>query len=140
MPLEIRFDFPLPHGLHARPASHLQELANRFTSKIEITSARNGRVANAKSVLSMVSSDIRHGDGCVIAIVGEDEERAEAELRRFIRDVLPTCDDDERSPVTSDPLQPLPRSLIAAGLGEHYRGKPASEGIGVGKVVLMRGR
>ena len=104
MPREIRFDFPLPNGLHARPASHVQELANRFKSKIELTNARTGRSANAKSVLAMVSSDVRKGDAVVININGTDEDRAEAELQRFVREVLPHVDDETTpAPVTTIP-------------------------------------
>ncbi|MBC8105737.1 MAG: HPr family phosphocarrier protein, partial [Anaerolineae bacterium] len=140
MSREIRFDFPLSHGLHARPSSHVQALSNRFASQIQLTNTRTGHAANAKSVLSMVSADVRQNDACVISISGPDEERAETELKRFIRDVLPGCDDQlpEVKKPSGEPL--LPRSLRAAGLNDHYRGVAVSGGIGWGKVVLLNDR
>ncbi|CAN5699507.1 phosphoenolpyruvate--protein phosphotransferase [soil metagenome] len=141
MPREIRFDFPLPNGLHARPASHVQELASQFSSTVQITNLRSDAIANAKSVLSMVSADIRQNDALVISISGPDEDRAEAELQRFLRDVLPGCDDEpQETTAASRNNAPLPRSLRATGLTDHFRGTPVSGGIGIGKVVRAHAR
>src|SRR4051794_32676221 len=140
MSREIRFDFPLPHGLHARPSSYVQELANRFRSHVQLTNVRTGRTANAKSVLSMVAADVRHRDACVISISGPDEDRAEPELRRFVRDVLPTCDDQIADMKATAEEMILPRSLRAAGLQDYYRGLAVSGGIGWGNVVLLNSR
>ncbi|HYD29239.1 MAG TPA: PTS sugar transporter subunit IIA, partial [Azospirillaceae bacterium] len=43
---------PVPHGLHARPATALVEVAKRF--KAEITVHHAGRVANAKSLVALL--------------------------------------------------------------------------------------
>ena len=64
--LRYEFSCPLPTGLHARPASHLAEVANRFLSDCSVTNLRNGLVANAKSVLGVIAADIRHQDRCVL--------------------------------------------------------------------------
>ena len=93
MSREIRFQFPLSNGLHARPASHLQAVGNRFASAIQLLNQRTGRAANAKSVLSLVSADVAKNDPCVLSISGPDEEQAERELNRFLRDELPICDE-----------------------------------------------
>src|SRR5690242_755202 len=140
MSREITFQFPLVHGLHARPSSHLQAVANRFIAEIRLLNARTGRSANAKSVLSLVSTDIAMNDPCVLSICGLDEEAAERELGQFLRKELPNCDepmsDGWRRP--QDQLL-LPRSLRAAGLQEFFRGAAVSSGIGWGKVVLLNG-
>jgi len=139
MPREIRFQFPLPNGLHARPASHLQAVGNRFASAIQLLNQRTGRAANAKSVLSLVSADVAKNDPCVLSISGPDEEQAERELNRFLRDELPICDEPLGQTRSMQQEMPLPRSLQAAGLQEFLRGDAASGGIGWGKVVLLNG-
>ena len=48
--------------MHARPASALEHVARRFAADLSLTNERTGRRANAKSVLGIVSLDIRHGD------------------------------------------------------------------------------
>src|SRR4051794_10780636 len=123
MPREIRFQFPLKFGLHARPASHLQAIANRFKSKVELVNQRTSQRANAKSVLSMVSADVRANDPCLISIEGADEESAEREFKRFLNYVLPHVDDELPTPATSESGEGfIPRSLRAAGLKEYFRG------------------
>ncbi len=139
MAFEHSFSFPLPNGLHARPASHLQELANRFASEISLTNQRNRRTANVKSVLSMVSADIGHNDPCVFKISGADEAAAGAELIRFLRDEFPSVDDAMPEVSAEQAELLLPRSLKAAGLREFHRGVAVSAGIGWGRAVLLQG-
>jgi fructose-specific PTS system IIA-like component len=139
MPREIRFQFPLPQGLHARPASFLQAVANRFASEVCLVNERTQRSANAKSVLSMVSADVRLNDECVLKLSGADEQRAEQELKRFLREALPVCDDDLPPAPSRNGDRLLPRSLRGAGLQDYYRGTPVSAGIGWGRVVLIDG-
>src|SRR5687767_13202779 len=136
MACEHRFIFPLPNGLHARPASHLESVASRFLSDIALVNERTGRRANAKSVLSMVGTDVRLNDPCRISISGTDEDGAGAAVETFLRDVLPTCDDALPAPAAEHEEFLLPRSLKAAGLREYFRGNPVSGGVGIGKVVI----
>jgi phosphoenolpyruvate-protein phosphotransferase len=138
MPLEIPFEWPLTNGLHARPASHLAELANRFESQCALINQRSGAEANARSVLSLVAADVRLGDRCGIRISGSDEAAAGAALRQFVTHELPAID----GPLAIDePLaapgafgSTLPRALRDLGL-PWYPGTPVSRGIGRGKVV-----
>src|SRR5215467_15971471 len=87
--LQYEFSCSLPSGLHARPASHLAEVANQYASDCSITNLRNGLVANAKSVLGIIAADIRHQDRCVLFVSGADEDRARATLRQCLEKTLP---------------------------------------------------
>jgi multiphosphoryl transfer protein len=133
MPLEYRFICPLPNGMHARPASCLEEIARGFESEILLENERVNYVANCKSVLSVIGGGIRLNDPCVLKISGKDESRAMQSLSIFLREKLPHCDD------------PAPQAPKATGefLVPHYlheaavfhRGVPLVRGIGQGRIV-----
>src|SRR5262245_36758906 len=89
MPLDLSFFCPLPNGVHARPASALEEVARSFAAEVVLLNQRTGRSANAKSILSIVGADIRFSDPCLLKVSGQDEERAMAALGSFIRNTLP---------------------------------------------------
>ena len=89
MPLDYSFSCPLPNGVHARPASALEEVARTFAADVILLNQRTGRSANAKSILSIVGADIRFSDPCLLKVSGADEEQAMASLGSFIRNSLP---------------------------------------------------
>jgi len=62
------------YGLHARPAMQLVELANRYTSKIELS---NGTLAvDAKSIMSVMRLAGTKGTILIITADGIDAEEA----------------------------------------------------------------
>ena len=65
----------LPNGLHARPASRIEELCNAFTASMAWHNARTGRCGNAKSALSLIGTDTLVNDDCLLTIEGADEGR-----------------------------------------------------------------
>jgi fructose-specific PTS system IIA-like component len=91
--LEYTFLCPLPYGVHARPASALEEVARPFAATISILNERSGRTANAKSVLGIVGTDIRLNDRCRVTVAGSDERKAFDALKAFLDHRLPHCDD-----------------------------------------------
>ncbi|HWQ90643.1 MAG TPA: HPr family phosphocarrier protein, partial [Clostridia bacterium] len=93
MTREFNFTCPLANGVHARPASALEEVAAAFSAEILLINSRTGRTANAKSVLSIVGADIRHQDPCKFLITGADAAEAVTALTRFIQEELPRCDE-----------------------------------------------
>lgn len=58
-------------GLHARPAANFVELAQQFTCDLVVI--KNGKQANAKSILSLMTLDVRTGDHLTIQADGPDE-------------------------------------------------------------------
>src|SRR5215472_9228872 len=93
MALDLHFTCPLANGVHARPASALEEVASCFGAEITLTNDRNRRAANAKSVLAIVSADIRKNDACRLQVSGPDEQDAFAAISTFLARKLPLCDD-----------------------------------------------
>lgn len=61
-------------GLHTRPAKELVKLANTFQSEIKIS--KNGKEANAKSFISVISLGAAKGAVLKFVASGEDEEMA----------------------------------------------------------------
>ena len=66
MAVEVPFDFPVPGGLHARPASLLRAALLGFAGSATFVNLRSGRAANAKSTLALVSTLTRHEDPCLL--------------------------------------------------------------------------
>ncbi|AUR52142.1 HPr family phosphocarrier protein [Aquella oligotrophica] len=71
-------------GLHARASSKLVQLANTFRSEIFIE--RNGRKANAKSIMSLMMLAASKGSQISIICSGEDEESALEEICQLFTD------------------------------------------------------
>ena len=67
MALVIEFTCDLPNGVHARPASLVETLCNRFSSAIEWRNLRRGTGGNAKSALAIIGSNTLKGDACQAA-------------------------------------------------------------------------
>lgn len=65
-----------PLGLHARAAAQLVRLAATFKSRITLHRNDNGRLANAKSILSLLALAASRGTVVRIEVVGVDEEAA----------------------------------------------------------------
>jgi phosphocarrier protein HPr len=61
-------------GLHARPAALFVKEAKGFGSDIVVV--KDGKEANAKSSLSLMTLGAKHGDKVVVRAEGEDEEEA----------------------------------------------------------------
>jgi len=124
---DLRFDFPLPQGLHARPASRIQETAAAFASEILWDNLRTGGAADAGSVLALIGSDTLHGDPCRIRIAGPDAADAAAALRRLILEDLPR---DEAAVEEAPPPQgpPLPW-ILTRGAGAYFIGQAAGAGV-----------
>lgn len=65
-------------GLHARASSKLVQLANSFKANIFIE--RNGRKANAKSIMSLMMLAAAKGSMVNLICNGEDEQLAQEKI------------------------------------------------------------
>ena len=75
-------DVDAPAGLHARPAAALAETAGRFRSDIRV---RHGqREVDAKSVLMLLTLDVRQGDSIEISADGPDADKAVETLTALV--------------------------------------------------------
>ncbi|EKO3820941.1 phosphoenolpyruvate--protein phosphotransferase [Vibrio harveyi] len=126
------FSCELPNGVHARPASHVEAVCNGFDSSITWQNQRTGMSGNAKSVLSLISTDTLLGDECLITIEGQDEDNALTQLKQFITNEFPHCDAPlATTPQEDENLDPLPRNFSNLNVA-HIRGRSVSEGFGQG--------
>ena len=71
-----------PEGLHARPAAQFVQLANRFQSTVKVR--HNGREANGKSIMAVMSLGASAGAEVELDVQGKDAEQACAELTTFL--------------------------------------------------------
>jgi len=72
--LEREVEIVNKYGLHARPAMQLVELANAFSSKIEITNT--ALTVDAKSIMSVMRLGAAKGTVLRIVADGADAEEA----------------------------------------------------------------
>jgi multiphosphoryl transfer protein len=139
MALTYQFACPLLNGMHARPASALEEVARRFVSTVALTNERSRQAANAKSVLGIVGLEIRNGDPCGLTVEGGDERAAFEVLTRFLEHDFPHCDDAlpvlERAATSAVALPPMLRQAQATV----HAGTPVVPGIGAGRIVVIGG-
>jgi len=138
MPLDYSFSCPLPNGVHARPASALEEVARSFAADVVLFNQRTGRSANAKSILSIVGADIRFSDPCLLKVSGTDEDRAMAALGSFIRNTLPRQEMTLPTIAIANGELLLPRCLEKSGA--IFRcGTAVVPGISQGKIIRAGG-
>src|SRR5690348_8400015 len=136
MPNEFTFTCPLPNGLHARPASHLADIAKKFSSGILLTNLRNNTAADLKSILSIIAADVRLNDQCSVQVNGPDEETTCAALRKFIETDLAIHDVPLLETFKDAASPQLPRALRSEKVKAIF-GRPASRGIAFGKAVVV---
>lgn len=74
------------NGLHARPAGAIVNCAKSFSS--EITVEKNGKSADAKKLLSVMSLAGKHGEQLLFTVNGEDEQKAAKELERICHEII----------------------------------------------------
>ncbi len=70
-------------GLHARAAAQLVRLAGKFKSKITLQRADNSVVADAKSILSVLTLAASKNIELKIRVEGGDEEEAMQAIREI---------------------------------------------------------
>lgn len=72
-------------GLHARAAAQLVRLASGFQSKIKLTRADNAVIADAKSILSVLTLAASKGVDLEIDVEGPDEQAAFDAVREIFQ-------------------------------------------------------
>lgn len=74
--LESKLKIINPLGLHARAAAQLVRLAGKFQSKIILARTDNNIIADAKSILSVLTLAAAKGTQLEINVEGADENEA----------------------------------------------------------------
>jgi len=73
-------------GVHARPAGLLVKKAKEFESEIVIT--KGEKSANAKKLIALMGLAIKQGERITVKISGEDENKAAAEMEKYLSEIL----------------------------------------------------
>jgi len=125
-------------GLHARPAAVVAAAARRFTSDVRIV--KDGREANARSVVSIMALEVGGGDTVTVVARGEDAQEAVAAIAETLRT-------DEGGGRQAAGGGGAAAPVLAARPSAHrpppsdvrvLSGVPASPGVAVGNVYQLR--
>lgn len=73
-------------GIHARPASLIARLAQKYKSEIFID--KNGNEYNCKSIMSILSTGAKKGDEMKLKVTGEDSQEAIEALANLLESNL----------------------------------------------------
>ena len=79
---ELTVEITNESGLHARPATAFTQLAAKYASKVTI--AANGKTADAKSILTVLTLGATKGTSVTLTADGADEDDALAALSEFL--------------------------------------------------------
>ncbi len=118
-----------PNGLHARPVAVMSATAKNFSSDISLV--RNGQSANAKSVVAVMSLDVRFNDEVYFEAIGEDANFAIQRLSKILREGLGEGAHEKEKPISvaTAPREENPNLIY---------GVTASPGVAVGEVTQVR--
>jgi multiphosphoryl transfer protein len=133
-----------PTGLHARPAKEFVNIAKGFKSNIRVYHGE--KMANAKSLISLLTLGVRSGNQIKIEVEGEDEDQAlqalesavlsglgEEEIINQISQKSPTI---ERA-TTSEQVKP-DHPEVEIILENQIRGIAGAPGIAIGPVYHLQ--
>jgi len=135
--IRIRFDFPLANGLHARPASLLQQACRRFAVTVVFRNERNHHRADVVSALELVASSTLVHDPCSLEISGRQEKEAARALDAFLRRKLPHVDDDIPMPDAPQEGTPwLPPVFHEKGV-HSFQGRTLAPGTGSARAEIL---
>ena len=125
-------------GLHARPAAVVAATARRFAADVRLV--KDGREANARSVVSIMALEVGGGDTVSIVARGHDAPAALAAIADKLTTNLDAASGAPPTPSapaarSTAPASDVPRPVRADGA---LVGVPASPGIAVGQVFRLR--
>lgn len=139
MPKTLTFACDLRHGLHARPASLIAQIAEKSRSRVSVRKA-GADEADARSVLSVIALDIQPGNPWEIVVEGDDEAAVAERLETLVHSHFGEKRGDGEDGAFADaPPARIPAALKRIG-ARVVSGAPASGGVGRGTLVFLRAR
>ncbi|MDQ4096864.1 MAG: HPr family phosphocarrier protein, partial [Actinomycetota bacterium] len=121
-------------GLHARPATWFVDVAKQFRSDVRVH--HGGRVANGKSLASLLSLGAGTGASVTVLTNGADQDAALAALKEAIEAGLGEGEEDE----VGTPDAPVAPSWTPEGPATPVPGIGASPGIAIGPLWHLKRR
>jgi len=116
-------------GLHARPAGEVAALAQSF-SNTDIFILKDGKQANAKSVVEILGLSVDCGDKIQIKSCGINADKAAMEVKRFIQG-------DLKNNVIGDTIIDTPAEPNNAGEIK-IKGVGIFDGLSIGKTYVVK--
>lgn len=138
MVLKLEFVCILPNGMHARPANVIENMASEYLCEIFWTNKRTQVRGDAKSVLSIVSTDSLFNDQCLLEFDGLDEDEAYEAFEKFMTEDFINCDEalsdiEDNIDIKSE----IPRALRHLN-PDSVIGTRVCAGIGIGKLMHLK--
>ncbi len=84
--IEFSYTIGDENGMHARPAGKLAAITKQFSSGVTVKA--NGKEADGKRLLSLMTLGAAKGVSLHFSISGEDENEAADAIRHFCEEVL----------------------------------------------------
>src|SRR6266568_4457558 len=128
----VEFDVVIenPHGLHARPAATLVQMASRFQSDVQLTNQTSHRgPSSGRSLTSVSLLQARKGDSLRFSIRGTDAEEASEQLKQLVAARFGEAATEGEKPVSAA-AQSSDETKTGAAVG-------ASEGIAIGRALAL---
>ncbi|MGZ3357479.1 MAG: HPr family phosphocarrier protein, partial [Isosphaeraceae bacterium] len=121
-----------PTGLHARPATVFASLAKTFESEVRVR--HDGKVANGKSLASLLKLGAEGGSDIRVMAQGPDEGRALEALKAAVESGL---SEEEEAPAAAAAPSPEYEWEAEPG-GTVVPGIPASPGLAIGPLRYLK--
>ena len=83
---EFKYTITDPLGIHARPAGLFVKAAAKYPCKVTI--AKDGKEADAKRILGVMSLGVKKDQEIVLTFDGDDEEAAYEKVTAFLQENL----------------------------------------------------
>ncbi|MEO8192403.1 MAG: phosphoenolpyruvate--protein phosphotransferase [Gemmatimonadales bacterium] len=123
-------------GLHARPAALVAAAARKFTADVRLV--KDGREANARSVVSIMALEVSGGDTVTVVARGENASEVVAAIEKTLRQGLGTSHPPEARSGAGQDLRGARAIETADESGRSLRGVGASPGVAIGQVFQLR--
>src|SRR5688572_805178 len=118
-------------GLHARPAALVAQAARRFAADVRLV--KDGREANARSVVSIMALEVGGHDTITIVARGENAAEAVAAIEHTLTHGLEVKESSAAAPEIA-----AGRDSSGDASGRSLRGVGASPGVAIGNVFQLR--
>lgn len=132
MPTNLTLNCEFRNGIHARPASFLSEFCQKLSSDVYIKNGKGTESYNAKSAISVVSSNILFDDVFTITLEGDHADKEIKNLKDYVSGEWLLCDENKESSV-EETIDYLPK-VFDEFSQEYISGKPVVKGIAKSKL------
>jgi phosphocarrier protein FPr len=122
-------------GLHARPAALVTAAARRFPADVRLI--KDGREANARSVVSIMALEVERGDTVTIVARGDNAADALAAIEQTLTEGLASAEEPAVQSAERAEMESF-APKVARESDKLLHGVAASPGVAIGEVFQLR--